>query len=152
MQRRAFLASVTTAVAGLGGCLAARRYAEDRVGDEDGPATPSDGRVTTAIPADQLIEIRNDAFRPQVAEVHAGSLVRWANHDERDHEITSAQFHDSAAFWEFSSGVVGPGETVTHTFEEAGVYGFYSSTRGRETTCGAVLVGDVELPGSLPCE
>jgi plastocyanin len=150
MQRRAFLASVTTA-AGLGGCLEARRYADERVGDEGG-ATPDEGTVTTGVPSDRLIEIRDDAFVPRVAEVHTGGLVRWANHDTRDHEVTSAQFHDSATAWEFSSGVLGKTDIVTHRFEEAGVYEYYCSIRGRERTCGAVLVGDVELPGSLPCE
>lgn len=36
-------------------------------------------------------------------------------------------------------------------FEEPGVYEFYCSVSGKETTCGAVLAGDVELAGSLPC-
>lgn len=153
MDRRTYLGSVATAVVGLGGCLSARRYVADRVGDEDGPATtPDDERVTTAVPAHQLIEIRDDAFVPRVADVRVGGLVRWANHDERDHEVTSARFHDAATTWEFSSGLLEPVGTVTYTFDEAGVYEFYSSTRGRETTCGVVLVGDAELPGSLPCE
>lgn len=150
MQRRAFLASATAAV-GLGGCLEARRYVDERVGDE-GEETPADGTVTTAIPSDRLIEIRHGVFEPQVAEVHVGGLVRWANHDDADHEVTSARFHDAAAVWEFSSGVLGTTDIVSTHFHEKGVYEYYCSIHGRESHCGAVLVGDVELPGSLPCE
>lgn len=151
MQRRAFLASATTAIVGLGGCIGARRYVDDRVGDGGDGATP-ENEVTTGIPSDRLIEIRDDAFVPRVSEVGVGSFVRWANHDGRDHEVTSVQFHDDATAWDFSSGVLADGDTVTHTFEEPGIYEFYCSIRGREQTCGVVLVGDVTLPGSLPCE
>ena len=151
MQRRVFIASVSAAIGGLGGCIGARRYV-DKVGQEGEGRTTGDGTVTTGVPADQLIEIQKEVFNPQVSEVETGSLVRWANHDERDHEVTSAQFHDDATAWDLSSGVLGNGETVTHRFEEQGVYEFYCSVSGKETTCGAVLVGDVELSGSLPCE
>ena len=153
MQRRTYLTAVSAAVVGLTGCVGAARYVDERVADSDGTVTTTDdGTVTTAVPADELIEIRDGAFQPRVANVPAGSLVRWANHDGHEHAIQSAQFHDAATTWEFSSGVLGDGDIVTHRFEEPGVYEYYCSIRGKGTTCGAVLVGDVELPGSLPCE
>lgn len=153
MQRRTFIASVTTAAVGLAGCVRTGRYVEDRVGDE-GTDVTADAEATrsTAIPADRLIAIRDGTLDPQVAEVEVGSLVRWANNDGQDHEITSAQFHDSAKAWDFSSGVLGEGDIVSTNFDEAGVYEYYCSILGKEQLCGVVVVGDAEVPESLPCD
>ncbi|MFB6217674.1 MAG: plastocyanin/azurin family copper-binding protein [Halobacteriaceae archaeon] len=44
------------------------------------------------------------------------------------------------------------GETVSHTFDSAGVYEYYCTIHGSGTMCGVVLVGDVTYDGSLPCQ
>lgn len=152
MHRRRFLAVVSTAVAGVAGCLQFERFDRERVGDEGGGevGTPAATR-TTAVPADRLIEIRNDAFDPKVAEVAVGSLVRWANHDPHDHEVTSGQFSEGATPWEYTSDVLGERDIAATTFDEAGVYEYYCSIVGKEVACGVVLVGDVDAPEELPC-
>ncbi len=97
------------------------------------------------------IIMRQTAFQPSKADVEAGATVEWVNEDSFPHTVTSAQVHDTAASWQFDERVSGGG-TVTHTFEDPGVYEYYCTIHGKESMCGAVLVGDAALDASLPCD
>ena len=48
----------------------------------------------------------------------AGKTVTWANKDTTTHTVTS-----TAGL--FDSGILNPGQTFSHTFAQAGVYGYY---------------------------
>ena len=120
-------------------------------------ATRTETPTATATPdqgvegADTTIEAVDISFDPLRASVGVGTTVGWVNRDGVAHTVTSARFHEKARSWE-KDVQIGSGETTTHTFEEAGVYEYYCKIHGRETQCGAVLVGDVTLEEDLPCE
>ncbi|MFB6169059.1 MAG: plastocyanin/azurin family copper-binding protein, partial [Haloferacaceae archaeon] len=90
--------------------------------------------------------------RPAAPLGVAGNDRRVVNRDGYPHDVKSATFHDTAAAWDYESSDLGQGDTATHTFDEAGVYEYYCTIHGRNTMCGAVLVGDVSLDATLPCE
>ena len=48
----------------------------------------------------------------------AGKTVTWANKDTTPHTVTSTTGL-------FDSGILNPGQTSSHTFPQAGVYGYY---------------------------
>lgn len=123
-------------------------------GGGDGGSQPADSSGPSGEEGEQVDEtvaMQNRAYRPQTLDVEAGATVGWTNDDGVGHTVTSAQFHDTAASWDLDAQA-SPGDSVTHTFEEAGVYEYYCTIHGRETMCGAVLVGDASLEESLPCE
>ncbi|PSP90456.1 hypothetical protein BRC90_00610 [Halobacteriales archaeon QS_4_69_34] len=115
------------------------------------------GAGTTADPADgtaaasTTVTMKNTAFDPVRASVDPGTTVEWPNEDGFAHTVTSSQFHDAAASWEFDERVPA-GESVSHTFESSGVFEYYCTVHGESQMCGVVLVGDASLDASLPCE
>ncbi len=121
----------------LAGCLGG-----DQAGDGGDEANPAN---------DASIDMDNTAFEPVKASVAPGTEVRWTNQDSFAHTITSTQFHDTAAEWEFDREV-SAGETASYTFDESGIYEYYCTIHGKGSMCGAVLVGDVALDEELPCE
>lgn len=141
MQRRHFLAGTTLLVApALAGCTGD--------GADGGGTTPAgdDGEGGSAA----TVELRNTAFDPVKTAVDVGDTVEWRNKDSFEHDVTSAQFSDEAAEWDFVEPL-GAEDSVTHTFEAAGRYEFYCSIHGEESMCGVVLVGGATA-GDLPCE
>lgn len=117
-------------------------------------ATPTE--TPTATEANEaLVEATgNDQFVPTRVSIAIGGTVTWENtatgyYD--DHTVTSARFHDKAKQWSMDQRFSG-GETLSHTFDAEGVYEYYCTIHGKDTMCGAVLVGDVSLDKSLPCE
>ncbi|MFB6173621.1 MAG: plastocyanin/azurin family copper-binding protein [Halobacteriales archaeon] len=110
-------------------------------------------RVTparTGEPADATVVKRSVPFRSVEIEVAAGATVRWVNDGGSAYTVRSAQFHDTARPWRLEERVSGDG-SVTHTFEERGVYEFYCTINHEPTMCGAVLVGGATLDGAPPC-
>ncbi|MFT4931088.1 MAG: plastocyanin [Natronomonas sp.] len=106
----------------------------------------------TAEPAEsKTVALEGFAFNPVRAFVDPGTTVRWVNEDNAAHDVTSTQFHDAAETWDFSQGISG-GESVSYTFESAGVYEYYCTIHGRSSMCGAIVVGDASLSADLPCE
>ncbi|MFB6112483.1 MAG: plastocyanin/azurin family copper-binding protein [Halodesulfurarchaeum sp.] len=97
------------------------------------------------------VSAADTSFDPVRLSVEPGTTVTWSNTDPYGHDVTSAQFHDSATDWSFSR-TLPPGGTVSHTFDSSGVYEYYCTVHGRSTMCGVVMVGDVSLEKSLPCE
>jgi plastocyanin len=59
------------------------------------------------------ISIEGMRFVPDTIEINAGGKVTWRNRDAVKHTV---------AFAEFNSGVLNPGDTYTHTFDEPGTY------------------------------
>ena len=100
----------------------------------------------------QTVELVNTAFDPVRATVAPGTTVEWVNQDSFGHDVTSAQFHDVAEQWDFSTSLSSSGNTATYTFESEGIYEYECTIHGSETMCGVVLVGDVSLDQDLPCE
>jgi plastocyanin len=176
MQRRAFLGSALS-VATLAGCLG------DGSTESPGTATPTDEppSTATASPTEAAtssptqtasptptataapttpdlenavdVQVKIKSFEPVRVRIDPGMSVRWVNDAPYCHDITSAQFHDTAAEWDYYSGRICGGYRKFYTFEEPGVYEYFSEFRGgRDTMCGAVLVGDVNLDQPLPCE
>lgn len=117
----------------------------------DGGTEPSAERSTETPSPDAVVEMVGTSFEPRRLEVSTGDTVMWDNGSNYGHTVTSVQFHDSAQSWSFDEGAPG-GETVTHTFDDSGVYEYYCTQHGRETMCGVVLAGDATLDKSLPCE
>jgi len=98
------------------------------------------------------VEIENIAFVPERLSIEPRTTVEWVNRDGYPHDVQSAQFHHTAASWNHYSGNLGEGDTSEFTFDAGGVYEYYCTTHGRRSMCGAVLVGDVSLDRTLPCE
>jgi len=145
VSRRQFLHIATVGTLALAGCT----------GDSGGQSPTEQMEGTTTAPSDggagRVVEMVNTAFDPVTASVDPGTTVKWVNNDGLRHDVTAAHFHDTAASWEFSKTLSG-GESTTFTFDEQGVYEYYCTIHGKGTMCGAVLVGDVTLEKSLPCE
>jgi len=119
---------------------------------DDGGMTTTDGggTTTTEPPSELTVTLASSTFDPIEAHVAAGGTVEWVNEDGYDHDVTSAQYSDSAEDWDYSESLSG-GESVSRTFDSAGVYEYYCTIHGESTMCGVVLVGDVSYDGSLPC-
>src|SRR5262245_8328110 len=62
-----------------------------------------------------VVDIRDSRYLPPTITVEAGTTIRWINHDEETHTITS----DTGAF---SSAGLGLDEDYTHTFTTRGEY------------------------------
>ena len=101
--------------------------------------------------ADATVTAVDVSFDPVRLEVEPGSTVEWVNEDSFAHDVTSEQFHDVAADWDVAMSLPA-GATVSNTFESEGIYEYYCSIHGQSNQCGVVLVGDVSLDESLPCE
>lgn len=139
MNRRTFLittAGVTTPI--LPGCLG---------GDQ--PDASDDDQTNAG--EDDSIDMVDTAYEPLKASVAPGTEVRWTNQDSFANTVTSTQFHDIAADWEFDTEI-SAGESTSFTFEKPGIYEYYCTIHGQGSMCGAVLVGDVTLDEDLPCE
>ena len=171
MDRRTFLAAATATVPLVAGCTGTGdggggqatttqtttptpTETETATSTETTAATETE--TTTSTPtqtatADVTILMQNTAFQTLRAEAPTGATVEWVNEDGFGHSVTSAQFHDVAASWEFDVEVPGGGR-VTHTFDESGVYEYYCTVHGDSSMCGVVLVGGASLDQSLPCE
>ncbi|MGD0477691.1 MAG: cupredoxin domain-containing protein [Nitrososphaerales archaeon] len=68
------------------------------------------------------VSIANFAFHPDMITVVIGvnNTVTWTNDDSTSHTVTS----DSSLF---GSGSLAPHATYTHTFDQAGTYGYHCS-------------------------
>lgn len=157
LDRRRFLSITVAGSIGLAGCGGNG----DDGGDGDGESptetestddtTTSSMDGTTTPSAGTTVKMANTSFDPVRASVDVGTTVEWVNEDGFDHDVTAEQFHDAAVDWTFSETLSG-GETTTFTFDSTGVYEYYCTIHGKGNMCGAVLVGDVSLDQSLPCE
>lgn len=125
VTRRSVLAVITFG-SSLGGCLAGSREGE-------------------------FINVNDGTFNPPRKELEPGTEVTWRNRGLREHTITSTQFHQRAVDWALEK-TLDTDETVSHTFQESGLYEYYCEHHGEANECGVVVVGDAEPPDLLPCD
>jgi plastocyanin len=72
------------------------------------------------------VKIDNFSFSPLTVTVPVGSTVRWTNHDDIPHNVTSD--NDS-----FKSKTLRTDENFSYTFSKAGTYAYYCSIHPRMT-------------------
>lgn len=150
MKRRRFIgaALATASTPFVAGCGSSG--GGDGGNNED---DPTDDQTTTTVPGPQnLVVASSSTFDPIRLSVEPGTEVTWQNEDSYTHTVDSDQFHEKAADWTKDARMSANGGQTKHTFDEEGVYEYYCTIHGKEKMCGAVLVGDVSLDESLPCE
>ena len=70
-------------------------------------------------------EETDQCFDPSTVTIDAGGEVVWSNDDTAVHTITSGTLRDGGPDGVFDSGLLGPGETFSHTFTEAGEHPYF---------------------------
>jgi plastocyanin len=84
------------------------------------------------------VTLADRAFDPTSVEVPVGGGVDWSNEDQEGHTITASD-------GSFDSGVVGPGEAFSTTFEIAGTYDYFCAIHP-EMQARVVVVDSVSSP------
>jgi plastocyanin len=100
---------------------------------------PSATASATPVASSATITLADRAFDPTTVEVPVGGSVEWLNQDEEGHTATAS---DAS----FDSGVIGPGESFTQTFDTVGAYDFFCAIHPEMQ--GTITV--VEAPGPSP--
>jgi plastocyanin len=91
---------------------------------------PTPGPTPTPTPNQQAVEtnsisMRDFEFEPSVIRVEPGTTVTWTNQGENAHTVVSLASDEYEEGELFNSGMIQPGQTFTHTFQEAGEYQYY---------------------------
>lgn len=107
---------------------------------ETSTETETGSDTPTATPTEKTVTITADGFDPSVVEVAVGSVVEWVNESGGEFHVKSYIYSEDAEDWEFSE-VLGADETTSATFDEEGIYQYYSVRDGTFATCGMVKVG-----------
>lgn len=112
---------VALAVVALAGC-----------GGNTSAPTASATPATSPAAGGATVAIKDFAFAPQTLTVPVGATVTWTNSDSAAHTVTSADgpTTDAATTDLFDSGLMGDGDTFTHTFDTAGTF-YYLCTPHR---------------------
>ncbi|MGA7816213.1 cupredoxin domain-containing protein [Caballeronia sp.] len=79
------------------------------------------------------VVIDNFAFNPPKLSIKAGTTVRWENHDDMPHLVTS-----DTTPREFASRPLDSGDSFSQTFAKPGTYRYFCSMHPRMT--GVVIV------------
>ena len=66
----------------------------------------------------------NKCFIPFNAEIISGGTVTWSNDDVAVHTVTSGTVSEGPDDI-FDSGIISPGSTFEHTFEDSGTYDYF---------------------------
>ncbi len=82
------------------------------------PPQPAMNQSTTVSNATTVI-MRGNSFDPQNIVVPKGSTVTWVNGDYAIYKV---------AFDDFQSGSLNRGDTFSHTFNDAGTFGYREAT------------------------
>jgi Cupredoxin-like domain len=77
-----------------------------------------------ASPATKSVALTRSGFVPARVTIAAGDTVTWTNNDTVNRSVVS----DSGLF---SSGILDPGESFSHTFTERGTFRYRDGTRTR---------------------
>jgi len=93
------------------------------------------------------VGVHEGVFTPTAIRIDPGDSVTWTNEDDRTHKIMSVEGPT-----QFSSDQLEPGDSFTQSFDQEGVYVYVDNIVGGDVMSGAVLVGDVERPDTLPSE
>ena len=82
----------------------------------------------------------DNSFQPEAARVAAGTEVTFVNDGQNDHNLVP---EDDEADWAIDGDDFHPGDEVSFTFDDPGVYRFYCSIHGTI---------DAGMPGVLVVE
>src|SRR5690349_15218606 len=74
-------------------------------------ATPAPAQTTA-------VSITKGGFRPATTTVAAGDTITWSNNDSTNHQVVA----DDGGF---SSAVLAPGSSYSHTFDGPGAFAFH---------------------------
>ncbi|HEX7627732.1 MAG TPA: cupredoxin family copper-binding protein [Candidatus Methanoperedens sp.] len=97
------------------------------------PAEPTPLATTPAqVSTEQQVNIKDNNFVPDIAEVQMGTTVTWVNDDSVPHTVTSVS-------GSFNSGSIGSGKTYSYKFDQAGTFE-YSCTNHPSMPHGKVIV------------
>ncbi|MFB6267240.1 MAG: plastocyanin/azurin family copper-binding protein [Halodesulfurarchaeum sp.] len=148
MDRRTFLRTgVSVGAVGLAGCTTG----------SGGGAQPTMTTTTTSKGSEdqtgtrETVTMSGTDFSPRILSISPGTTVRWKNTGSIGHTVKSAELTEGATSWSFQSDTISGGGSASHTFEDTGVYTYYCTIHGKGTMCGAVIVGDASMTGTLPC-
>ena len=109
-------------ICGAAGVIA-RAAAAASVSDRAAPGPPTGTSrlpVDETVPGSVLVPITNFAFRPAEVRIHVGQTVTWLNCEE---DATSHTSHANDETW--SSPLLSPGTTFSHTFDQAGTFDYH---------------------------
>lgn len=138
MNRRTVLALGAGAVVPIAGCL----------GDTGG--SESNGNTVEK----NTVEVSEMGYKPRKLSIDVGATVTWVNENSTvvpAHTVTSKQIIKGAEEWSLDERLEESGDTVSHTFEEAGLYTYVGTIKGEDCMCGLVAVGDASYGDPLPC-
>lgn len=79
---------------------------------------PTNTNTPTASPSSNMVTIQNFAFNPSSLTVPVGTTVIWTNQDTAPHTITADIF---------KSNTLQPGDSFSHTFNQAGSFSYHCS-------------------------
>ena len=109
MSKKILLLAVLVLMFSVGGC-GKKTDTDNNIGNQNLNMVLPDNAVR--------VKIQDAKFVSRTALVNAGMTVVWINQDSTDHQIQSATF---------SSPVLKPGDTFSHTFDNVGVYDYICS-------------------------
>jgi len=99
-------------------------------GDDENENTAKEAQPET-----RVVEIWNLKFMPDVITVKPGTVIKWVNKDDFDHDVTSglsingpeARNMDETKFpdHKFYSGLFGQGKSFSVTLTKKGEYNYY---------------------------
>lgn len=89
------------------------------------------------------VAITRSGFAPATARIVAGDTVTWTNNDTVSRSVVSNSGR-------FSSGILAPGESFSHTFTQRGTFGYRDGTRTRirGTVIARLPAGTVSIAAS----
>lgn len=76
--------------------------------------------VDEGVPGSLVVPIADFAFLPAELHVHAGQTVTWVNCEDN---ATSHTTHANGEEW--SSPLLAPGQSFSHTFDQAGTFDYH---------------------------
>lgn len=87
--------------------------------DQQEPVTDDQAQVDQDVVDTTEVTVNEDGFSPETIRVMTGDTVTWTNTGQENVTVTSDDDF-------FDSGILGPGETFTYTFDEAGTFDYSS--------------------------
>ena len=110
------------------------------VGEAGGDA-PTDAPDATVLEGDSVqINAVDNSWQPEAAQVAAGTEITFVNQGNNDHNLVP---EDEGAPWAIDAEEFHPGDEVSYTFDDPGVYRYFCSIHGTI---------DAGMPGVLVVE
>jgi plastocyanin len=107
-------------------------------GDDGEPEVDAGGPPVVLEGGTVQIDSLDNIFRPEDAQITAGTEVVWRNRGRNVHNVLPVDGDG----WGVEVDDFGPGETYAHTFTEAGTYPYYCSLHGTTT---AGMIGTITV-------